>query len=328
MSLNPDTLVTVITLLQNDSDLLDEFVEEITAALKIQFPYYEILLVDNCSTDDTEQRVRASQVSHPNIHYMRLSRRYDTETAYAAGLENSLGDYVVVMDLRHDPPSDVSRLLAAAEGHEVVIGERIGEPRPNLIYGIAESVFYKVANACLPFPLTPNASYFRCLSRQVVNSITRIRNKSRYLKYLNTIVGFRQTFVPYSRKPRRPGQTARHGLFESIGSGMSLIVANSAVPLRVASFLGLTASLFSLLYLLYVLIVTLVKRQVAEGWVTTNGVSTVMFFLLFLILTILAEYVARLVEEVQDRPLYFIEYETHSSVTFFKKNLTERLNVD
>lgn len=329
MALHPDTVISVVTLIDNDAELLRPFLVSFAEVMKGRHAYHELLLVDNGSVDGSDVRVAELQKEFANIHYIRLSRRHDSELAYSAGLENSIGDYVVVMDLRHDPASAIPLLLdAASEGCEVVIGERSDASGAGWLYRAAESAFYRLANLCLPYPLDPKASYFRCLSRQVVNSVTRIRNKTRHLKYLSSLVGFKQRFVAYHRKPLVAGLSARPGFGEALASGISIIVSNSALPLRFASLLALSASFLSLLYFAYVLVVGFFKSKVAEGWMTTNGVSTLMFLLLFLILTILAEYVARLLEEVQDRPLYFIESESYSPVTFFKKDLTERLNVD
>src|SRR5215471_4506269 len=224
MPINQDTLISVLTVLDNDQDLLEQFVSETAAVLEPQFRYYEIVLIDNHSTDATISRVEQLEKAYANLHYLRLSRHYDSETAFAAGLENSLGDYVVVMDLRSDPPEAISRLLAAAgEGYEVVIGERSPESR-DFVYRWVERAFYRLADWCLPFKLKPNASYFRCLSRQVVNSITRIRNKSRYLKYLNEVVGFEHAYVGYTRKPRRERDSLQPSTLEAIGSGIDMIV--------------------------------------------------------------------------------------------------------
>jgi dolichol-phosphate mannosyltransferase len=329
MAVNQETLITILTVLDNDQDLLEEFVAETAAVLDPEFRYYEIILVDNHSMDETAPRIRQLEKKYANLHYLRLSRRYDSETAFAAGLENSLGDYVVVMDLRCDPPAAIPKLLAAArEDYEVVIGERTPEPR-GWFYGWIERMFYRVAGWCLPFKLRPNASYFRCMSRQVVNSITRIRNKSRYLKYLNEVVGFEHAYVPYTRKPRREGHSLQPSTLEAIGSGIDVIVSHSAVPLRIAALLGVLASFLSVLYFVYILVVSLVKHKVAEGWITTNAVSTGLFLFLFLILTVLSEYVARLLEEIKDRPLYFVQSESYSSVVYYKRDMMERkLNVD
>ena len=163
----------------------------------------------------------------------------------------------------------------------------------------------------LGYATVPSDDYFRVLSRQVVNSVSKIRNKRRYLKYFNAMAGFRQTHVAYERPAASPvpPQRARDVL---LGTA-DLVLSNSVIPLRAASILGLVASFLALAYLLYVLVVSLVLNHIAEGWITTSVTTTTMFLILFLILTVLSEYVARIFDETKEQPLYFVDCEISSS---------------
>ncbi len=326
MPLNTDTLISVLTVLDNDCDIVDAFIAETTQVLSENYHYYELLLVDNGSTDGTSERIKALQKRVPNLRLLRLSRHHDLETALAAALDNSLGDYVVIMNANYDPPAMIPVLLErAVSGYDVVIAERKHRnEQPPLRKWLAVS-FYKVASKLLGYSLQPNATHFRVFSRQVVNSISRIGNKNRYLKYLNALVGFNQIHVPYERAYRKAEAPGERGLLKPALAAIDIIISNSAVPLRLASLLGVLSSFLALLYFGYILVVTLVKNKIAEGWLTTNLMSTAMFFLLFLILTILSEYIARILEESKDQPLYFIQYETHSSVSTYRDEVVNRI---
>lgn len=319
MSIKTDTLISVLAVLENDSEIIEDFVREISNILSGSFTYYEVLLIDNGSIDFTDQKIRTLQGTFPNLRLIRLSRPHHIETALAAGLENSLGDYVVVMDANTDPPDLIPSLIeAAVAGNDVVIAVRENREDQPFIRRRAAVIFYKVASKLLGFSLQPNATHFRVFSRQVVNSLSRIGNKNRYLKYLNALVGFKQVHLPYRRIQRPQAHKKDPGLFKLVLAGLDIIISNSPAPLRLASLLGFISSSLSLIYFAYVLIVTIVKQKIAEGWITTNLMISTMFFLLFLILTILSEYIARILEESKDRPLYFIEYESHSTVSSFK----------
>jgi glycosyltransferase involved in cell wall biosynthesis len=328
MSRNSDTLVSVLVVLKDDYDLIDEFIGETTEIMTRHFQFYEMLLVDNGSTDNTSRRIQEIQRLVPNLRLIRLSRTYDNETALAAALENSLGDYVVCLDIETDPPSLIPTMIDhALSGYEVVIAERQDKDEHNIIHRFLKVAFFRIASKMLGYQMQPNASYFRVMSRQVVNSISRFGNKNRYLRYLNAIVGFSQDHVPY-RRVYRAGNRTRRSLIKSVLSAVDLVISNSAVPLRFASLLGVLASFSSLIYVFYILIVSLIKKSVAEGWITTNLMTTAMFFTLFLMLSVLSEYVARILEETKNRPLYFIEYETNSSVSFHKElKESNRVNV-
>jgi dolichol-phosphate mannosyltransferase len=311
----PDIFVSVLTVVNNDADVIEAFLTETAAVLSEHFSHYEILLVDNGSTDGTTDKIQGLQQKLPNIRLLRLSRVYDKETALAACLDHSIGDYMILLDLLCDPPEWIPKMMEqAVSGYDVVIAEAVDRGRESHFMRTLRKIFYKIASKTLGLTLQPQASYFRVLSRRVVNSLTRIRNKSRYFKYFTALVGFRQIHIPYQRVYRRSRGNDTAPWWRSLGNALDIILSNSARPLRWAAWLGLLASLINLIYFGYIFVVTLVKQRIAEGWLTTNVMSTLMFFFLFLILAVLVEYVSRILEETKDRPLYFIDYEIDSPI--------------
>jgi glycosyltransferase involved in cell wall biosynthesis len=322
---NSSILVSVSVVVSNDNEIVAEFVEQTSAVLSEKYEYYELLLVDNGSTDGSDLTVQALQQRIPNVRLIGLLKPYDKQTALAAALDHSIGDYVVIMEMDHDPPDMIPTLITKAiSGYDVVIGEQIGDESGFFLDKWLTSLFCRLSSKILGYPLEPRSSYFRVISRQVVNAITCIRNKSRYLKYLNVQVGFRQTYVPYQRIHRRRARHEKNRLFRSIFYAIGMITANSAIPLRLAALVGLFASFLNLLYFGYIFIVTLVKERLVEGWLTSSVMNATMFFFVFLILTVLSEYTAQILEETRDQPLYFIEYETSSTTSIYTD---EKLNV-
>jgi glycosyltransferase involved in cell wall biosynthesis len=321
-----DIFVSVLSVVNNDAGLIEAFIAETTKVLADCFEYYELLIVDNGSLDESSDKIQALQKKIPNIRLLRLSRVYEKEIAIAASLENSIGDYVIIMDVHCDPPDLIPQMIQQAIiGYDVVIAEQTDRGRDSRLETSLRKIFYKLASRILGQALQPQASYYRVLSRRVVNSLTQIKNKSRYFKYFIALVGFRQVHVPYQRVYRCSQQTGKHTFFQSAGIALDIILSNSAQPLRWAARLGLLASFINLAYFGYIFVVTLFKQKIAEGWLTTNVMSTLMFFFLFLILTILSEYVARILEETKDRPLYFIDYEVDSPVMSYKQETANDL---
>lgn len=329
MGNNSDLFVSVLTVVNNDADIIEGFICETSRVLANFFQYYEILIVDNGSTDGTTERIKILQKDVPNIRLLRLSRDYNKETALAASLDNSIGDYVIIMDLQCDPPEMIPQLVQqAVSGYDVVIAESSDRGQDSRLEIWLRKIFYKTASRILGYSLQPQASYFRVLTRRVVNSLTLIKNKSRYFKYFTALIGFRQIHVPYQRVYRCARRIGKVSLLKSAGNAMDILLSNSARPLRWAVWLGLLASFLNLMYFGYIFMVTLIKQDIAEGWLTTNVMSTLMFFILFVILTLLSEYIARILEETKDRPLYFIDYEVDSPVMSYKQEAGgERLNV-
>ncbi|HKQ60055.1 MAG TPA: glycosyltransferase [Candidatus Polarisedimenticolaceae bacterium] len=318
------TLISIVVVTENDRDIVDALVEETQSAVAERFRYYELVLVDNASSDGTAERIQQLLRERPNLRLIRLSRRYEAETALAAALDHSVGDYVVLLEAQCDPPALIPPMVELAmAGSDVVIAERRERTDESWLRGWAARLFYRMAGGMWGYTLVPNASNFRVFSRRVVNSIVQIKNKRRYLKYLNAVVGFRQTTVPYDRRYRRPGPRRGPGSWRSLAIAFDMVVSHSALPLRLASFVGLGASFLSLLFFGYVVLVAIFKERVIEGWITTNVVMACLFFGLFLMVTVLAEYVSRLLEEVQERPLYFIESEASSPVFSYKDEIVQ-----
>lgn len=305
-----DLMVSVVAALGNDAPILADFVCEIESVLRSRYPYYEVLLVDNHSTDDTAERAVDLLRTTPGLRYLRLSRTESREIAHAAGLEHAIGDFVVLLDPNVDPCDAIPLMVdAAIQGNDLVVGVRTFESPT----GQARRLLFRLASRMVGAEINPDLSFFRLFSRRVVNSLTRIKHRRRFLRYLNAVVGFRQTTVPIETPGRWLERARPRRFWTSARTAIDLVFSHSATPLRWVSLMGVAASLLNLLYLLYVFIVVLVKNKLAEGWLTTSVMIGSMFFVLFLMLTVLSEYVARILDEVQERPLYFLEMEAEST---------------
>jgi dolichol-phosphate mannosyltransferase len=315
----PDSVISVAGLVPDNSEIIETFVEECSGVLGAHYRYYEIVLIDNLESHAAGQYIRQMLQRFPNLRYIRLSRRSSNNLALTAALDHSVGDYLVLLELDGDPPSLVPRFIETINsGYDIVIGET-----QNGDCGWLRSLFLRLAGRVLRCDLRPNATRYRAFSRAAANSMTKVRSKTAYMMYLPAQVGYRQTFLTYEKSPRSR-ETPASAMPVTVGEIMEMVIANSALPLRLAALFGFAASFLNLLYLGYIAGVVLVKNKIAEGWLTLSIMNTTMFFLLFLILTILAEYVARILDEATDRPLYFIESEFSSTTSSLDR---ERLNV-
>jgi polyisoprenyl-phosphate glycosyltransferase len=318
----PSYMVSVLVVVGNDSKMISEFIHEVHATLAAYYQYYEIVLVDNGSLDgSTELIVKHLEIT-TNIHLIRLSNSRDSEVAITAALEHCIGDYAVLMDPYLDPPSEIPRMVSeAVKGNDVVIAHRKG----GVQNGVARRLCYRFASRLLDHELNPDASYFRVLSRSVIVALNKIKHRRRYLRYFNALVGYKQKMIETPVRDIGKVHRRREGLIYSIQKATDIIISNSSAPLRWTAALGFLASLGNLAYLGYVLVVLFAKERLAEGWLTTSVMMSSMFFCMFLILTILSEYIARILEESQERPLYFIEFQKTSSVSSKQNN--ELINV-
>ncbi len=305
-----DVLVSVLVVVQDDAAILPAFLTELHAELQSRFHYYEVLLVDLASKDSTTEVIIGQMQKLPFLRLLRLSARSQKEIGIAAALENCIGDYAVLMNPYVDRPSDIVRLVSAAQqGYEVVVAERDATARPER----GRQLFYALARRMLDVELSSVESDFQIMSRKAVASLTKIKNRRRWLKYFNSLLGFKKQVIEcVPRDP--PLKTRSRNFFVALQQGIDILISHSATPLRWAAALGVLASLGNLAYLLYVFAAALIKNKLAEGWLTMSVMLSSMFFCLFVILAVLAEYVSRILEESQERPLYFIELETESVV--------------
>ncbi len=308
---NKDKMVSVIAIVHSDVGVLDDFLDEVAAVLAAHYDFYEIVLIDNHSSDGSWDLVRRKAETMANLRVLRLSRSRDREVALAAGIEHCVGDYAIIMDLYTDRPEDIPRMVAEAEtGFDVVIARHTHKPQKKS----ARSAIYRLASVLLGQRLDPHATYFRLFSRRALGALSRIRQRRRFLKYFNAMVGFEQTIIDVQTHPRAAEAPRRRGFVGTLFRGVDILFSHSSCPLRAMSLLGILASLGNLAYLAYAFVVTLVKNEIAEGWLTTSVMIGSMFFVLFVMLTVLAEYIARIYDEVKDCPLYFIETEVESRI--------------
>jgi dolichol-phosphate mannosyltransferase len=309
-----DTFVSVVAALQDDADILEGFVKEVMEVLEATYANFELVLVDDGSTDGTPRVMDRLLEQYKCVRYLRLARRHGRELATAAGLDGVIGDWVVVMDPAWDPPSLIPAIVARARhARGVVLGRATVRAATPSWFRVGSAVFHTLARRILRQRIPAHVSQFQCLSRQAVNAITRMRDQSRYLRLLAEHIGaddVRFDYPPASRRqhPRAPS------FGESVSLAVGMITAHSAQPLRVVSLVGVLASGLNVLYMGYVVAIYLFKDAVAEGWTTMSLQMSFMFFLVFLLLAALGEYVGRILVESRDRPLYHVLEERNSNV--------------
>ncbi|MDY6939774.1 MAG: glycosyltransferase family 2 protein [Cyanobacteriota bacterium] len=319
-----ECFVSVIAPLQNDARILKPFVEEVMKVLRDGFTNYELVLVNDGSTDNTSKIVSSLLRDYECIRLINLSRSFGTDVAISSGLDSVIGDFVVVMIPESDPPQLIPELIATAQnGRDILIGIRRDRHDEPMWMKAGANLFYWLCRKLLKIPLIQNSTQFRVLSRQVVNAITQVGDKSRYLRLLGAYVGydcgtFTYDFI-YRYRHRR-----LKGILELLDTALQIIVVNSVRPLRFASYIGLLASVLNILYIVYIGLVYLLKERVAEGWMTLSFQNAIMFFFVSMVLTILAEYVGFIFDRLKGWPAYYVAGEQNSSVLIADR---ERRNI-
>ncbi|MBE2268114.1 MAG: glycosyltransferase [Anaerolinea sp.] len=322
---NPDSLISVCMIIRNESQRIDSLIDALTGVISSLYQYYEFLILDNASNDGTDQLVAAKLKQIPNVRLLRLSRIYSLDTAVTAALDSAIGDYVILIEPDADVKLIPQLVEKAQEGNDIVVVRRNLTRLYSPLDRWAGRALYRFASRMLGYEVVLEDGFTRLFSRRAVNALTQIRSRRRHLKHFGSMVGYRHAYILSDSGTTISGVKRA----EKIGVVINLVINNSIAPLRLAALLGLGASFLNLLYVGYIILVTIVREgQLAEGWLTTSITNTTMFFLLFIILAILAEYIGRLLEEAKDEPLYFVEYEDHSTVSSYSRTIEqEKLNI-
>ncbi len=309
-----DVLVSLLVPLHNEAEIVDAFVEEAVSALQRAVSHYEIILVDDGSTDSTAARAEALLSRFDHIRLVRLSRHFGLDAAVSAGLELTIGDWTIVMDPNSDPPGLIPDLLARARSEaDMLYGVREGKSDEPFYLRWATDLFYWYSHRVMHLPLQRNATHLRVMSRQALNAILQIQKRELYMRVLTLYIGFRSE--PFRYTPIDRGGTRRRRSFgEMVNLAVAVTIDNSSHPLRLVSLIALTASALNVVYAVYVILIYLFKSGIAAGWVTLSLQSALQFFLLSLVLTALCEYTGRIFSRIAGRPSFYIMDEKSSAV--------------
>jgi dolichol-phosphate mannosyltransferase len=315
--------VSVVAIVRNDAGI-EEFVSRAVQVLGARYGDYELILVDDGSNDDTPRRLDSLVAKHECLRMIRLSREFGTDVAITAGLDTAIGDYAVVMLAACDPPEVVPAMVDLAErGADIVIGACPERPHESWKLRWGRRLFYRLYNLATGAKLPPDMTSMRLFSRLALNALTQIRQKTSHQRLIASSVGFRTELLQYQQQWRsKPGP--ERALLPTVHEAFSVLITNSHFPLRLVSYVGVAAASLNLVYMLYVMAVNVFKRQVAEGWTTLSLQLSVMFLLRFSPLVVIAEYLAHMLEESKDRPLYYVADEksgVHTQTDARKRNV-------
>lgn len=307
-----DCFVSVVAPLFNDGAIVESFVDDVLGVLAAHYANYELVLIDDGSEDDLRQRVERLMRSRPCIRLIRLSRHFGEEIAITAGLDSVIGDFVVVMMPDTDPPALIPTLIAQARGGvEILLGTHKTRRRESLCLKVGSRLFHWYCRAVLRIQLLRGGTAFRVLHRRAVTALTRIRDRHRYLRFMSVQIGYTTQSFVYEPLNRGARPRARR-LVDAVDMAMNVIMNTTRHPLRCVSWLGICASVANVIYALYVAYSLVLGDDLEPGWASLCLQNASMFFFVFLILTVLSEYIGYLSLETRQRPLYHILDESHS----------------
>lgn len=275
---------------------------------------YELILIDDGSSDQTVKLCLPYIKSNPSIRLISFSRNYGHEIASTAGFDYARGDYVVLMDadLQHPPELIPEMVEKALTGYDVVCAARSNRAHESWFKKMTAKMFYGLSRKMTGFDLTSDKGNFRLVSKKVVLSFRKMKESNRHLIMMFAYVGFKTTTIAYHCPPRVAGKS-KYNLIKLINLSLDSIIGFSSRPLRAMSFLSVFISGVMMCYAGFILIQKLFAHQyLANGVASVIFLTSGLFSILFLFLAIISEYISQILVETKNRPLYYIKQEITS----------------
>ena len=309
----PDTKhekISVVIPCCNEEESIPAFYDRIMAvAATMPDIVFEMIFIDDGSTDKTLSILRAMSDNDPEVKYISLSRNFGKEAALLAGLEASTGDYTAVIDadLQHPPellPDMYSGIVN--EGFDCVAARRIsrrGEPR---IRSFFSRGFYRLINGISETRMVNGATDYRLMTRQMVNAVISLKEYNRFSKGLFSWVGFSTKWIEFQNTPRTAGKT-KWSFWRLLLYSLDGIVAFSVRPLAISSFFGILFFLLAIIGAGYIVVRWLLYGDPVQGWASTVCIILFAGGVQLFSVGILGQYVAKSYLEAKGRPVYIIK---------------------
>jgi glycosyltransferase involved in cell wall biosynthesis len=298
--------LSVVIPVYNESSLIDELIKRVKTNVNLITEDYEIIIVDDGSQDNTWNSIENEAKSENRIKGIKFSRNFGHHYAITAGLYNSNGEWVVVMDgdLQDRPEVIPDLYKKAQEDFDVVFVSRQNRPE-NLYYRIAQKIFYWILRSLSGIDFDSRQANFSIINNKVVEAFKNFPENARF--YGSTIkwLGFKRTFIVADHGARYSGKTS-YTIRKRVRLASDIILSFSERPLKFAISLGLLMSIASILLALWIIYGTLNWGYSVTGW--SSGMVAILFSggIILTVLGIIGVYIGRIFQQVKGRPLFII----------------------
>jgi glycosyltransferase involved in cell wall biosynthesis len=298
---------SVVAPVFNEIGCVEEFYTQISGVMDSLKADWELVLVDDGSTDGSTEIIRSLAKKDPHVRPVIFARNFGHQIAVTAGLDYARGEAVVVIDADlQDPPEVILDLIAKwKEGFEVVYAVRRKREGESWFKLFTASAFYRVIYRITDVKIPLDTGDFRLMDRKVVNVMGKMRERHRFLRGMAAWVGYRQVGVEYDRKERFAGST-KYPLSKMLKLALNAITSFSYFPLQMATYLGFVCAALSIVAIPVVIVLRLSHGAALLGQATTLIMVLFLGGVQLITLGILGEYIGRIYDEVKGRPLYIV----------------------
>ena len=303
--------ISLVVSFRNEEEVIDDFINESTQVLnKIADIDYEIIFVNDGSTDDSLKKLIEHHIKDKKIKIINMSRRFGPMESIMAGIRMSTGDAVINIDIDlQDPPSIIPKMIKhwRDDESEVVITTRLKRQGESYFKKIISVVGYKILKFFSSIPIEENSGDFRLISRRVVNEYQKFSEIYPFYRFIVDFIGFKKSQIFYERAPRRKGKTKHPISFKLMFEFFEIsLMPFSNLPLRLILLFGI----FSFLICTIITIRTLYLHFTGvPDFSTTSIFVAILIFgsVQSLIIGILSIYIGSIYKETKKRPLYIID---------------------
>lgn len=300
--------ISIVAPCYNEQEVLSEFYRRATAVARDAVgDNYEIVLIDDGSTDGTWDIISNFAKVDPRLVGVRLMRNHGHQLAATVGLQVSQGRRVLLIDADlQDPPELLGAMMECMDkGADVVFGQRIRREGETWFKTATASTFYRLLTRITAVNIPRDTGDFRLMSRRVVEALGTMPERQRFIRGMVSWIGGRQVALPYERQARFAGQS-KYPVSKMVRFAVDAITSFSAVPLRLASYLGFFAAFIALLLCVYTLS-RWIAGDTVVGWSSVMTAIVLFSAVQLIVLGILGEYLGRLFQEAKGRPLFLID---------------------
>jgi dolichol-phosphate mannosyltransferase len=300
-------IISIIAPIYNEAANIPELYRRIRDALDSTNEPWELVMVDDGSTDGSTDLIREYHDQDPRVVPVIFARNFGHQIAVTAGLDYSRGDAVVIIDADlQDPPEVILDMISQwRDGYEVVYAVRTEREGESWFKEFTASVFYRLIYRITDVDIPLDTGDFRLLDRKVVDVMGQMRERHRFLRGMSVWVGFKQTGVEYRRAARFSGET-KYPFRKMLKFATDAITSFSYFPLQLAMYIGFISAGISILAIPIVVILRLAGSQAFFGQASTLIAVLFLGGVQLISLGILGEYIGRIYDEAKDRPLYIV----------------------
>lgn len=299
--------ISIVVPCYNEEESLGLLYRELIRVIKELKLDYEILFVDDGSSDNTLNVIKELLKKDKKVRFISFSRNFGKEAALFAGLENVEGDYIAIMDAdMQDPPGLLKEMVKGLnEGYDVVASRRVnrnGEPK---IRSFFARVFYKIINKLSKIKMVDGERDFRLMKKKVVNEIIKLKEYNRYSKGLFSYVGFKTKYLEYENIKRKKGRTKWkfNNLFVY---AIEAITSFSTKPLVISALIGILFFIISLFMIIFIIIRTLIWSDPVNGWPSLVCIIFMVSGIQLFCTGIMGIYLSKTYLETKKRAIYII----------------------